>query len=33
MEPQDSLPCSQEPVTGFYHEQDESNPHFTTLLS
>jgi hypothetical protein len=26
MEPEDSLPCSQEPSTGLYREPDQSNP-------
>jgi hypothetical protein len=32
MEPEDSLPCSQESTTGPYRELDESNPHLYTLL-
>jgi hypothetical protein len=29
--PEESLPCSQNPVTGPYPEPDESNLHFPTL--
>jgi hypothetical protein len=32
MEPEDSLPCSQEPATGPYPETCESNPHPPILL-
>jgi hypothetical protein len=33
MEPQGSLPCSQEPATGPCPEADESSPHLPTLSS
>jgi hypothetical protein len=32
MEPEGSLPCSQEPATGRYPEQRESSPHPVTLF-
>jgi hypothetical protein len=31
--PEGSLPCSQEPATGFYPESDESNPYSQTLFA
>jgi hypothetical protein len=31
MEPEDSLPCSQEPSTGPYPEPDQSNPYHPIL--
>jgi hypothetical protein len=30
MEPEGSLPCSQQPATGPYPELDASSPHFPT---
>jgi len=33
MEPEGSLPCSQEPTVGTYTEQDESGPHLPNLFS
>jgi hypothetical protein len=32
MEPEVSLPCSQEPATGSYPKPDESNPQLPTIL-
>jgi hypothetical protein len=32
MEPEVSLPCSQQPATGPYPEPDESSLHITTLF-
>jgi len=32
MEPEVSLPCSHEPITGPYPQPDGSIPHLTTLL-
>jgi hypothetical protein len=32
MEPQGSLPSSQEPITSNYTEPDQSSPHLPTLL-
>jgi hypothetical protein len=32
MEPEGSLPCSQEPSTGPYTEPDQSNPYHPTYL-
>jgi hypothetical protein len=31
MEPEGSLPCSQEPSTGPYPESDQSNPYYPIL--
>jgi len=31
MEPEHSLPCSQEPASGPYPKPDESNPHSRVL--
>jgi hypothetical protein len=31
MEPEDSLPCLQQPFTGHNHESDESSPYNLTL--
>jgi hypothetical protein len=31
MEPEGSLPCSQQPATGPHPEPDESNPYLSTL--
>jgi hypothetical protein len=33
MEPEASLPCSQEPATGYYPESDEFSPQIPTLFS
>jgi hypothetical protein len=33
MEPEVSLPCSQQPATGPYPELDASSPHLLTLFS
>jgi hypothetical protein len=33
MEPEGSLPCSQDPATGVKPEPDESSPHLPTLFS
>jgi hypothetical protein len=33
MEPEGSLPCSQQPSTGPYAEQDKSSPYYPTLIS
>jgi hypothetical protein len=33
MDPEGSLPCSQEPATGLYPELDESSPHTPTIFS
>jgi hypothetical protein len=32
MAPEGSLPCSQEPSTGPYPEEDQSNPHYPILF-
>jgi hypothetical protein len=32
MEPEGSLPCSQQPATGPYTKPDESDPHPPTLF-
>jgi hypothetical protein len=32
MQPEGSLPCSQEPATGPYRKPDESSSHTTNLL-
>jgi len=32
MQPEGSLPCSQQPTTGPYPEQDTSSPHLPTLF-
>jgi hypothetical protein len=32
MEPESSLPCSQEPATGPYPEPDASSPHILILF-
>jgi hypothetical protein len=33
MEPENSLPCSQEAATSPYPQPDESNPHISNLTS
>jgi hypothetical protein len=33
MQPEGSLPCSQEPATGPYPESDASSPHLTNLTN
>jgi hypothetical protein len=33
MEPEGSLPCSQNPATGPYSEPDEYRPHSCTMFS
>jgi hypothetical protein len=33
MEPEGSLPCSQEPSSGLYPEEDQSNPYHPIDLS
>jgi hypothetical protein len=33
MEPEVSLPCSQDPATGTFSQPDESNPHSPILFS
>jgi len=32
MEPEGSLPCSQQPTSGPYSESDESSPHHPSLF-
>jgi len=32
MEPEDSLPCSQQPATDTYPESDETRPHLPILF-
>jgi len=32
MEPEGSLPCSQEPTTSLYPEPEEASPHLLTLF-
>jgi hypothetical protein len=32
MEPEVSLPCSQEHATGYYTKPDESSPYYPTLF-
>jgi len=32
MEPEDSLPCLQEPTTGHYPEPDATSPHLPTTF-
>jgi hypothetical protein len=33
MQPEGSLPCTQQPATGPYPEPDESSQHFPTLTN